>query len=122
MTVMPKKKELSPDPMTEALTPVADALNAAQRNFVMSEATRDFVKRSAEQAKETAETIRNGADKITTSLETAAAEAVGGAAALSRNLQQAVYQDVEGFLAAVEKVASAASMKEAAQLHVVFLR
>ena len=49
-------------------------------------------------------------------IETAVAGSVTEAAKISRNIQQALYQDAEAFFAGIDKLASAKSLNEAVQI------
>ena len=108
--------------VTQAFTPVVDAFKSAQDQIKVPEAARDFLKKSAGMAKERAGALHSGVDSVTTTIETAAADAVSGVAKISRSVQQAAYQDAEAFFNAVEKFASAGSFKEAVQVQVDFIR
>ena len=85
----------------EAFAPVTDAFKNLQ-NMEVPEATRDFVKRAAGTAKDKAAEIHAGS--------------VSEAAKISRNIQQAFYQDTEAFFAGIDKLASAKSINEAVQI------
>jgi hypothetical protein len=95
----------------EAFAPVTDALKNIQ-NLEVPEATRDFVKRAAGTAKDKAAEIHAGSEKVTAAIETAVAGSVSEAAKISRNIQQALYQDAEAFFAGIDKLASAKSITE----------
>ena len=99
----------------EAFAPVTDALKNLQ-NLEVPEAAREFVKKQAGTAKERAADIHAGSEKVTAAIETAVAGSVSEAAKISRNIQQALYQDVEAFFAGIDKLASAKSLSEAAQI------
>jgi phasin len=99
----------------EAFAPVTDALKNLQAMEV-PEATRDFVKRAAGTAKEKAAEIQAGTEKVTDAIETAVSGSVSEAAKITRNIQQALYQDTEAFFAGIDKLASAKSLGEAAQI------
>src|SRR3982750_3482876 len=99
----------------EAFAPVTDAFKNLQ-NMEVPEATRDFVKRAAGTAKDKAAEMHAGSEKITAAIETAVAGSVSEAAKISRNIQQAFYQDAEAFFAGIDKLASAKSLSEAAQI------
>src|SRR5438477_12274031 len=99
----------------EAFAPVTDALKNLQ-NMEIPEAARDFVKRTANTAKDRAADVFAGSEKVTAAIETAAADSVSEAAKISRNIQQAIYQDVEAFFAGIDKLASAKSLNEAVQI------
>jgi phasin len=87
----------------EAFAPVTDALKNLQ-NLEVPEAARDFVKKTAGTAKERAADLH------------AVAGSVSEAAKISRNIQQAIYQDTEAFFAGIDKLASAKSLNEAVQI------
>ncbi len=99
----------------EAFAPVTDALKNLQ-NMEVPEAARDFVKRTANTAKERAADVYAGSEKVTAVIETAVADSVSEAATISRNIQRAIYQDAEAFFAGIDKLASAKSLNEAVQI------
>jgi phasin len=103
------------DSVKEAFAPVTEAIKNLQ-NLEVPEAARDFVKRSANTAKERAADAYAGSEKVTAAIETAVADSVSEAAKISRNIQQALYQDVEAFFAGIDKLASAKSLNEAVQI------
>ena len=98
-----------------AFAPVTEALKNLQ-NMEVPEAAREFVKKTASTAKERAADVLAGSEKVTAAIETAAAESVSEAAKISRNIQQAMYQDAEAFFAGLDKLASAKSLNEAVQI------
>ena len=53
---------------------------------------------------------------MTAAIETAVAGSVSEAAKISRNIQQAIYQDAEAFFAGIDRLASAKSFNEAVQI------
>jgi phasin len=99
----------------EAFAPVTEAFTKLQ-NMEVPEAARDFVKKQAETAKVRAADFHAGSEKVTAAVETAVAGSVAEAAKISRNIQQALFQDVEAFFAGIDKLASAKSLSEAAQI------
>ena len=99
----------------EAFAPVTDALKNLQ-NLDVPEAARDFVKKTAGTAKERAADLHAGSEKVTAVIESAVADSVSEAAKISRNIQQALYQDAEAFFAGIDKLASAKSLNEAVQI------
>jgi phasin len=109
------------DTVKDAFAPVTDALKNLQ-TMEVPEAARDFVKRSANTAKERAADVFAGSEKVTAAIETAAADSVSEAAKISRNIQQALYQDAEAFFAGIDKLASAKSLNEAVQIQSEFAR
>jgi phasin len=105
----------------EAFAPVTEAFTKLQ-NLEVPEAAREFVKKQTETAKERAADLYAGSEKATAAIETAVTGSVSEAAKISRNIQQAIYQDAEAFFAGIEKLASAKSLNEAAQIQSDMLR
>ena len=103
------------DTVKEAFAPVTEAFKNFQ-TMEVPEAARDFVKRAATNAKERAADVYAGSEKVTAAIETAVADSVSEAAKISRNIQQAVYEDAEAFFAGLDKLASAKSINEAVQI------
>jgi phasin len=103
------------DSVKQAFAPVTDALKNLQ-TMEVPEAARDFVKRTANTAKERAADVYASSEKVTAAIETAVADSVSEAAKISRNIQQALYQDAEAFFAGIDKLASATSLNEAVQI------
>src|ERR1700747_3480814 len=96
----------------DAFAPVTDAF----KNLEVPEAAREFVKKQAETAKERAADLHAGSEKVTAAIETAVSGSVTEAAKISRNIQNALYQDAEAFFAGIDKLASAKSINEAVQI------
>ena len=103
------------DTVKQAFAPVTDAFKNIQ-NMEVPEAAREFVKKQAETAKVRAADMHAGSEKVTAAIETAVAGSVSEAAKISRNIQQAFYQDAEAFFAGIDKLASAKSLSEAYQI------
>ena len=103
------------DTVKEAFAPVTEAFKNFQ-NMEVPEAAREWVKKTANTAKERAAEAYAGSEKVTDVLETAAADSVSEVAKISRNIQQAIYQDAEAFFAGIDKLASAKSLNEAVQI------
>jgi len=99
----------------EAFAPVTEAFKNFQ-NLEVPEAAREFVKKQAETAKVRAADVYAGSEKVTAAIETAVADSVSEAAKISRNIQQAVYEDAEAFFAGLDKLASAKTINEAVQI------
>src|ERR1700748_1012323 len=99
----------------EAFAPVTDAFKNLQ-NLEVPEAAREFVKKQTETAKVRAADFYAGSEKATAAIETAVSGSVSEAAKISRNIQQAIYQDTEAFFAGIDKLASAKSINEAVQI------
>ena len=105
----------------EAFAPVTEAF-AKLQNLEVPEAAREFVKKQTETAKERAADLHAGSEKVTAAIETAVAGSVTEAAKISRNIQDAIYQDAEAFFAGIDKLASAKSLNEAVQIQSDMLR
>jgi phasin len=105
----------------EAFAPVTEAFTKLQ-NLEVPEAAREFVKKQTETAKERAADLYAGSEKATAAIETAVTGSVSEAAKISRNIQQALYQDAEAFFAGIDKLASAKSLNEAVQIQSDMLR
>ncbi|HEY5128993.1 MAG TPA: phasin [Bradyrhizobium sp.] len=105
----------------EAFAPVTDALKNLQ-NMEVPEAAREFVKKQTESAKVRAADLYAGSEKVTAAIETAVTGSVSEAAKISRNFQDALYQDAEAFFAGIDKLASAKSLNEAVQIQSDLLR
>lgn len=103
------------DTMKEAFAPVTEAFKNLQ-NMEVPEAAREFVKRSANSAKERAADVYAGSEHVTAAIETAVTDSVSEAAKISRNIQEALYQDAEAFFTGIDKLASAKSINEAVQI------
>jgi phasin len=103
------------DTVKDAFAPVTEAFTKLQ-NMEVPEAARDFVKKQAETAKVRAADVYAGSEKVTAAIETAVSDGVTEAAKISRNIQQALYQDAEAFFAGIDKLASAKSINEAVQI------
>src|SRR4030081_3217067 len=99
----------------EAFAPVTDAFKNLQ-NMEVPEAAREFVKKTAGTAKERAADLHAASEKVTDAIETAVAGSVTEAAKISRNIQQAIYQDTEAFFAGIDRLAGAKSLNEAVHI------
>ncbi|WP_029587160.1 phasin [Bradyrhizobium sp. URHD0069] len=99
----------------EVFAPVTEAFKNLQK-LEVPEAAREFVKKTANTAKERAADLHAGSEKVTAAIETAVAGSVSEAANISRSIQQAIYQDAEAFFAGIGKLASAKSFNEAVQI------
>lgn len=105
----------------EAFAPVTEAFTKLQ-NLEVPEAAREFVKKQNDAAKVRAADFHAGSEKVTAAIETAAAGSVSEVAKISRTIQQALYQDAEAFFAGIDKLASAKSLSEAAQIQSELVR
>ncbi len=109
------------DSVKEAFAPVTEAFKNLQ-NMEVPEAAREFVKKTATTAKDRAADVYAGSEKVTAVIETAVADSVTEAAKISRNIQQAIYQDAEAFFEGLDKLASAKSFSEAVQIQSELVR
>src|SRR6201996_8466541 len=109
------------DTVKQAFAPVTDAFKNFQ-NMEVPEAAREFVKKQAETAKVRAADLYAGSEKATAAIETAVTGSVSEVAKISRNIQQAIYQDAEAFFAGIDKLASAKSLNEAVQIQSDMIR
>jgi len=103
------------DTVKDAFAPVTDALKNLQ-TMEVPETAREFVKKTASTAKERAAEALAGSEKVTSAIETAVFDGVTEAGKVTRNIQQALYQDTEAFFDGIEKLASAKSFSEAVQI------
>ncbi len=104
-----------------AFAPVTDALKNIQ-TMQVPEVARDFVKRTAGTAKDRAADLHAGSEKVTAAIETAVTGTVSEAVKISRNIQEALYQDAEAFFSGIDKLASATSLNEAVQIQTDMVR
>jgi phasin len=105
----------------EAFAPMTEAFKNFQ-TMEVPEAAREFVKKTATTAKDRAAEAFAGSEKVTAAIETAVADSVSEAAKISRNIQQAMYQDAEAFFEGLDKLASAKSVSEAFQIQSELIR
>lgn len=92
------------------------------QNLEVPEAAREFVKKSANTAKDRAAEVFAGSERVTAAVENAVTESVAEAGKISRNIQQAIYEDAEAFFAGIDKLASAKSFSEAVEIQSSLLR
>ena len=110
------------DASNETYASIVKALSDMQNKFEIPEAAREFVKRSAETARDRASDVHAGVHKATGTIEGAVINAVTGVADINRELYKAALQDTQATFTAVEKLAGAKSLAEGYQLYVDFLR
>jgi phasin len=92
------------------------------QNLEVPEAAREFVKKSANTAKDRAAEVFAGSERVTAAVENAVTESVTEAGKISRNIQQAIYDDAQAFFAGIDKLASAKSVSEAVEIQSSLLR
>ena len=109
------------DSVKVAFAPMTEAFKNLQ-TMEVPEAAREFVKKTATTAKDRAADAFAGSEKVTAAIETAVADSVSEAAKISRNIQQAMYQDAEAFFEGLNKLASAKSISEAFQIQSELIR
>ena len=63
-----------------------------------------------------------GSERVTAAVENAVAGSVTEAGKISRNIQQAIYEDAEAFFSGIDKLASAKSVSEAVEIQSGLLR
>jgi hypothetical protein len=105
----------------ETMTNAENTFAAAQNELIPA-AARDFVKKAAGAAKQRATTFHADAEGATTAVEQNLVTAVGEVAKLTRQAQQAAFEDTQAFLSAVDQLASAKSVREAVQIYVDYMR
>jgi phasin len=106
---------------TYAFDGIKDAFKNIQ-NLEVPEAAREFVKKTANTAKDRAAEVYAGSERVTAAIENAVTESVTEAGKISRNIQQAIYEDAEAFFSGIDKLASAKSINEAVQIQSDMLR
>lgn len=92
------------------------------QNLEVPEAAREFVRKSANTAKDRAAEVFAGSERVTAAIENAVTESVTEAGKISRNIQQAIYEDAEAFFSGIDKLASAKSFSEAVEIQSGMLR
>ena len=100
---------------------IKDAFKNIQ-NLDVPEAAREFVKKTANTARDRAAEVHAGTERVTAAIENAVAESVTEAGKISRNIQQALFADAEAFFTGIDKLASARSFSEAVEIQSSLLR
>jgi phasin len=106
------------DSFKNVFAPVTDAL----KNLQVLEAAREFVKQSTNTAKDRTADVQAGSEKVTAAIETAVTGSITEAAKISRNIQQALFQDAASLFAAIDTLASANSFSEAVKIQADMVR
>ncbi|MGE0499545.1 MAG: phasin family protein [Rhizobiaceae bacterium] len=101
---------------------VRETMTNIQSKIEVPAAARDFVQRTANSAKERAESVHGTAGKLTDGAEKLATSFVGGYANLTRGLLDMTLANVQHALTTVEKVAGSKSINEAVQVQADFVR
>ena len=92
------------------------------QSLEVPEAAREFVKKTANTAKDRAAEAFAGSERVTAAVENAVTESVAEAGKISRNIQQAIYDDAQAFFAGIDQLASAKSVSEAVEIQSSLLR
>lgn len=111
--------------MTTETNPAFEGFKDAFKNIQnldVPEAAREFVKKTANTAKDRAAEVFAGSERVTAAVESAVTESVTEAGKISRNIQQAIYDDAQAFFAGIDKLASARSVSEAVEIQSSLLR
>ena len=106
---------------TANLADAADSIAAATRKMEIPTSAREFVQRAAKSVQQGADSLNARAHEATFAIETAIGGSATTVAEATRKMHDALYEDVKTGLAAVEKMANATTLAEAAQLHVDYL-
>ena len=102
---------------------LAAALDGFQNKFEVPETAREFVKRSAANAKDRSSDLHTSANKVTGAVEKALVSAVNGLAEkLNRKTVEALYQDAQSVFAAIDNLADAQSLFQAYKVYLDYLR
>ncbi len=118
--------------MTQETNPAFEQVKAAFAPFMeafknfpameVPEATRDFVKRTADTVKGQAAEVQAGAEKFTSVIENAVNTSVSETTQASRRFQQAARDDLEALFAGIDKLAASKSIQEAMQVQADYFR
>ena len=101
---------------------LAAALDGFQNRFEVPHSAREFAKRSAATAKDRSSDLHTGANKATDAVERALVSAVNGIADVNRKTVEAMYQDAQSVLAAIDNLADAQSFSQAYKVYADYLR
>ena len=103
----------------------ADAVKADEiinNTSKIADSAREFVKRSAANAKERSDNMYEGSTKLNSGLEKVLNRAVSGYVGFLGNIAEATHANVNHALSTAEKLAAAKSLSEAAQIQADFVR
>lgn len=104
-----------------AFAPFTDTLKDAQV-AALPDAARDFVKLTASSVQDRFADAHVGSEKVTAAFESAATRALAEGTKISRNVQQAFFDDAMAFFAGVSKLATAQTLTDAVKIQSDFLR
>ena len=88
----------------------------------VAEGAREFVRRSAANAKERSDDMYETSAKFNSGLESALSRIAGGYVAILGNLAEATHENVDRALTTVEKLANAQSVSEAVRIQSDYVR
>lgn len=101
---------------------IKETIEQVQNRIEVPAAAREFVQRSAASGLERAETVHEGALKLTNGAEKIATAVVGGYGRLARGLLDMTFANVQHSFDTLQKVAAAKSLSEATQIQADFVR
>lgn len=107
---------------TEAMSSLSEAFDTVQSKIEIPAAARDFLQRGATVARERAEEMHEGIAGATARAENMATALVSNYADFARGMVDASLANMRHAFATVEKVASASTLSEAAQIQADYLR
>ena len=122
MTKHEKWTEWPTQAYAAAYKSLAAALDGFQNKFEVPETAREFVKRSAANAKDRSSDLHTSANKVTGAVEKALVSAVNGLAEVNRKTVEALYQDAQSVFAAIDNLADAQSLFQAYKVYLDYLR
>ena len=107
-------------PAPKAAKKVLEAAAAPASEF--PQVARDYATRAAEAVLGRASAIHDGAGKATAAIEMAATGSVTTVAQVSRDIQNAMFDDAKAAISAFENTVAAGSVADAARIQAAFLR
>ena len=105
---------------TQTATPFA--LPGADTQIEIPAAARDFVKRSTATAKQGADKLHAGAERVNTAVQGTLAASLAGSYDFNKLVLQNAYSNVQSVLGMFEKLAGAKCLGEATQIQLDFVR
>lgn len=94
----------------------------ADTQLGIPDAARDFVKRGTATAKQGADKLHAGAERVNTAIQGALAASLAGSSDLNKLVLQNAYSNVQSVIGMFEKLAGAKCMGDAAQIQLDFVR
>lgn len=115
------KKTVRKPKVLQAKTVKAEAQVGEAANKTI-ETAREYAHRAAEVVLERATSLHAGAEKATDAIETAAVNSVESLAKVSREIQNAIFDDAKAAIAAFEKAVAAKTVGEAFRIQADYYR